>query len=315
MTAYLVPYLKLLGWTLLPIAVGAALRRARVPTKASRYLFLFALFCCQTPIVLLATWTASLSAGSKYLPFLVLAGWLITAGVARGVSGRLRHPPRQRGAFIAAMCMSNHGYTLLGLVAMVLFGDAGLSQATYAQLMMVPFLVLVCFPLGRYYGQGRGRMPPAKLMLKCLTDPRSLPLVAMLAGVGLNLSGLPRPLACEPILPVLVYAGTVVSGLAIGLLFRGLHLRRFFRENAFSFAYRLTAYPLMYFGMAAAAGLDRLDTQIIVLFGLVPSALFATLVADFFDLDTDLTTSVFMAGTLLFLIVVLPLYLLVAVGI
>ena len=315
MSLYLASYLPLLGWTLIPIAAGVLLRRSGVPGRASRYLFLFALFACQMPIVLLATWAARISRSSWPLPFLVLAGWLAAAGVARWVSGRMNHPPRRRGAFIVSMCMSNHGYTLLGLVAMVLFGDAGLSQATYAQLMIVPFLVLVCFPLGRFYGEGQGRVPLRTIMLKCLADPRSLPMAAMLAGVVLNLSGLDRPGSCERVVAWFVYTGTIVSGLAMGLLFRGLFLKRFFRENVFSFLYRLTAYPLMYFGMAAAAGLAGLDVKIIVLFGLVPSALFASLVAEFFGLDTDLTSSVFVVGTLLFLLAVLPVYALVVLRI
>jgi predicted permease len=308
MTTYLGPYAWILALTLGPLGAGVLMRRLGVTPRLARALFKVALFACQTPIVLVATWAASVTAGSKYLPFLVLAGWLVTAVAARGASGLMSHRPRERGSFIVAMCLSNHGYTLLGLVAMVLYGQPGIAQATYAQMFVVPFLVLVCFPTGRYYGQGDRRVSPAGAVLEGLKDPRSLPLAATLAGVALNLSGVPRPAAFEPVLRVLVYTGTLVSGLAVGLMFRGFFIRRFFAENAVSFLYRLSAYPLMYFGMAAAVGLDALDTRIMILFGLVPSALFATLVADFFDLDTDLTTSVFMTGTLVFLLAVLPLY-------
>ena len=74
MASYIVPYLRLLGWTLLPIAAGVVLRRCGLGRRASRYLFVFALFCCQTPIVLLATWAAKITGGSQCLPFLALAG-------------------------------------------------------------------------------------------------------------------------------------------------------------------------------------------------------------------------------------------------
>jgi hypothetical protein len=74
------------------------------------------------------------------------------------------------------------------------------------------------------------------------------------------------------------------------------------------FIYRLTLYPAMFAGMALVCGLGALDTSILVLFGLVPSALFSNLVADFFDLDTDMTASIFAVGTLLFLFLVLPVY-------
>lgn len=308
MSQYLVPYAKLLALTVLPVAAGIVLRRAGVPRKGSKFLFSVALFGCQTVIVVLAVWTARLAGTAFALPFLTLAGWFATALVARLTSGRMRHGPRQRGAFICAMCMSNHGYTLLGIVALMLFGQEGLSQATYAQIFIVPFLVLFCFPLGRFYGRGEGKMPVAEVIRRSALDPRSIPVVAMGVGLALNLSGAERPGWCAAVLPYLVYVGTISSGLAIGLLFRGLSLGRFWRENLFSFAYRASVYPLVYAGLALAFGLGGLDARILILFGLVPPALFSNLVADFFGLDTGLTNSLFIVGTALFLVVVLPVY-------
>ena len=312
MSLYLIPYLKLLGWTLIPLGLGYLLRRAGAPRKTSRGLFLFALFGCQMPIVFLAIWAARISEGARYLPLFTLAGWLITLGAARLVSGLMRHSPPQRGAFLVAMALSNHGYTLLGLIALVLFGQQGIAQATYAQALIVPFLVFVCFPLGRFYGSGQGRMPLRAVILGTLKDPRSLPVVAMIAGLVLQAGDVPRPAWCAEMLRFLVYAGTVATGAAVGFLLGGLHLRRFLRENVFSFAYRSTVFPLMFFLVARLAGLNKTDTCILVLFGLVPSALFASMVADFFDLDTDLTSSVFLVSTLLFLFVILPVYVAVA---
>ena len=56
----------------------------------------------------------------------------------------------------------------------------------------------------------------------------------------------------------------------------------------------------------------HLDTMILVLCGLVPSALYASLVADLYGLDTDLSSSMFAVSTVLFTLIVLPLYLVVA---
>ncbi len=312
MSAYLIPYLKLLGWVLAPLGLGYALRRAGAPKRTSRGLFLFALLGCQMPIVLLAVWVAEISKGARYLPLMTLAGWIVTAGVARLVSGMMDHGPRRRGAFIVSMALSNHGYTLLGLIALVLFGQAGIAQATYAQALVVPFLVLVCFPIGRFYGRGHGQMSMRSVILDTLRDPRSLPLAAMIAGLALQAGGVPRPAWCARVLRVLVYAGTVTSGMAVGFLLRKLDMTLFVRENVFSFVYRSTVYPLMFFLMARLAGLNHTDTCILVLFGLVPCALFASLVADFFDLDTDLTSNMFLIGTLLFLLVTLPVYVAIA---
>jgi predicted permease len=91
-------------------------------------------------------------------------------------------------------------------------------------------------------------------------------------------------------------------------LFRGAQLSRYWRENAASFVYRSSLYPLLYAGLAVAFGLGALDTRILVLYGLVPSALLANYLAVYFELDTELTSSVFVVSTVTFLAVVLPVY-------
>jgi len=307
---YLLSYFKLLGWTLIPPALGLLLQRIDPPKKLSHNLFLFSLFGIQMPVILMAIWVAEISSGTTYTPLFTLTGWLVTIGVSRWISGRMNQPPRQRGAFIVSMGLSNNGYTLLGLIAMVMFGDEGIAQATYAQLFVTPFLVFVCFPIGRFYGENEGRMDIGSLFRKTVMDTRSLPILTMLTGLILNLAGVERPTWCGPLVRAMVYIGTIATGIAVGLLLDGSSQKRFVRENLYSFVYRSTFYPLMFFAMAKFAGLDMLNTSILLLFGLVPSALYSNLVADFFGLDTDLTSSVFAIGTTMFVVFVLPLYVL-----
>jgi predicted permease len=309
MSPYLAPYGKLLAWILLPPLIGLLLRRSGAPRQTSRLLFLFGLFCCQTPVVLLAIWVARASKGAQYLPFLTLTGWLVTALIAWRVSLKWQHSVGQRGAFIVSMCLSNHGYTLLGLVAFMVFGETGLAQATYALLPVVPFLVLFCFPVGLHYGEGGRARSLSALLKTAAVDPRSVPLLAMLAGLALNVAGVERPHWCATLLSPLVYLGTATTGMAVGVLLDGSALRGFAREHAFSFAYRSTAYPLLFYALARLTGLDGTNTMILVLYGLVPTALYASLVAEFFGLDTNLTSAMFAVSTVLFAFVVLPLYL------
>jgi predicted permease len=193
----------------------------------------------------------------------------------------------------------------------VLFGEPGLAQATYSQALSAPYLLLFCFPVARVFskagvvaGKSLGR-----ILLDNLRDPRVfLPLATISCGLGLNLLGVPRPSAVSHVVRPLIYIGTASSGTAVGLLFRGAQLGRYWRENVVSFAYRSTLYPLYYVALALLFGLDALDARILVLYGLVPSALLANYLAVFFELDTDLTSSVFVVSTVAFMIGVLPAY-------
>jgi predicted permease len=302
--------LKISGIVLLPIGLGCVLGRLGVPKRAARSFFAFAFYGCQTVITVAAIWIARIQAEARVLPLLALGGWLVTAAASTLVSRKLSDESPRRGAFILSMTLSNNGFTLLGLVAIAVFGDAGLAQATYAQLLYTPFFLLCCFPIARAYERQAVRTPLAALLLRNALDPRVwVVLLAVGLGLGLNLGHVPRPPAVATLTRVLILLGTAASSIAIGLLFNGFHLRRFWREHLLSLLYRSTLYPALYWAAARTAGLRSLDATILVLYGLVPSALLANMLAVFFDLDTELTGSMFIVSTLLFLVCVLPIFL------
>ena len=310
MTQLLLPYLTVVGWVLGPVLLGTIWGRLGAPQAAPRLLFNFAFYGCQTFITLCSLWIARIDRTSVMMPVLSTSGWLLTAGIAWLVSVWFRHPPDRRGAFIVAMSQSNNGFTLLGFVALVLFGELGLAQAAYSQSFNGPYLLLFCFPVARIYSSAAGAGKTLRqIVLQNLTDPRVfLPLATISMGLCLNLGSVARPPIVGEIVRPLIYLGTACSGAAVGLLYRGALLRRYWRENAFSFAYRSTLYPLYYAGLAWLFELDPLDARILILYGLVPSALMANYLAVSFELDTELTSSVFVVSTVLFLVGVLPAY-------
>ncbi len=299
-------YFFLVAWVAGPVGLGMLLRRIGVSRTVSRRLFTWALYFFQTGITCLAVWVARLDGEALLLPAIALVGWVVAFGSTWVADRAFDHTPQQRGAFLMTGCMSNHGFTLLGIIALMLFGEAGLAQATYAQFFFVPFLILFCFPVARALGDGKST-DQRHLWGRLLLDGRNLPLAAMVLGVGLNLGRVPRPDLAAPFLKLLVYSGTIISGVAVGLQLRRSS-RRYVGENVWSLVLRSSIYPACYLLMARALDLDGLDTRILVLYGLVPSALFSNLVADLFGLDTDLTNAVFVCGTAVFLVFVLPLY-------
>ena len=311
MAALFIPYLTVVGWVLGPVLFGAIWSRFGAPKSAARNLFNFAFYGCQTFITLCSLWIARIDRTSVMMPILSTSGWLLTAAIAWLVSVWFQHPPERRGAFIATMSQSNNGFTLLGFVALVLFGELGLAQATYSQAFSAPYLLLFCFPMARVFSSahaGAGKSV-RQILVENLWDPRVfLPLATISIGLGLNLGGVARPPVVSDIVRPLIYVGTASSGTAVGLLYRGALLKRYWRENAFSFAYRSTLYPLYYAGLAWLFGLDPLDARILILYGLVPSALLANYLAVSFELDTELTSSIFVVSTVLFMIGVLPAY-------
>lgn len=309
MSELLLPYLTVVGWVLGPVALGVAWQRLGAPAWAPKRLFNVAFYGCQMLITLSSLWIARIDRSSATMPLLATSGWLLTAGVAWLISVRLGHARPQRGAFISTMSQSNNGFTLLGFVALVLFEEGGLAQAVYTQSLNNPYLLLFCFPLARLHSSSAIGKSVREIVLENIKDKRVLlPLALIGAGLALNLGGVPRPQALSSMVRPLIYLGTACSGIAVGLLYRGAQLKRYWRENLASFGYRSTLYPLYYAGLAWLFGLGALDARILILYGLVPSALLANFLAVSFELDTDLTSSVFVVSTIAFLVVILPAY-------
>jgi predicted permease len=286
-------------------------RRLGAPAAAPRRLFDVSFYGCQTVITLCSLWIARIDHTSASLPLLATSGWLLTAGLAWLVSVWLRHPRQQRGAFIATLSQSNNGFTLLGFVALVLFGESGLAQAAYSQTLTAPFLLLFSFPVARLYssrGAAAGRSV-GRVLLDNIADPRVfLPLATISLGLFLNLAGVPRPPEVSSVIRPLIYLGTACSGTAVGLVFRGAQLQRYWRENVVSFVYRSTLYPLYYATLGWLFGLGALDARILLLYGFVPSGLLSNYLAIQFELDTEMTSSVFVVSTVAFMLLVLPAY-------
>jgi predicted permease len=309
MSELLLPYLTVVSWVLGPVVLGVVWQRLGAPASAPKRLFNIAFYGCQMSITLSSLWIARIDRSSATMPLLAGSGWLLTAGVAWLISVWLGHGRPQRGAFIATMCQSNNGFTLLGFVALVLFEEAGLAQAVYTQSLNNPYLLLFCFPLARLYSSTATGHSLRQIVLDNLKDTRVLlPLAIIAAGLLLNLGGVPRPQALGSMVRPLIYVGTACSGIAVGLLYRGARLERYWRENLVSFGYRSTLYPLYYAGLAWVFGLGALDARILILYGLVPSGLLANFLAVSFELDTDLTSSIFVVSTVTFLLLVLPAY-------
>ncbi|MCH2154909.1 MAG: AEC family transporter [Opitutales bacterium] len=301
-------YLQLFALLIFPTALGVFLAHKGAGPRLSGLLFNVAYFFFNTGITVLAVWKADLANDSWTLPFLVLSGWILSVFVARSAGRFFNHSRKQQGSFLFTVCLSNHGFTLLGIVALVLFGEQGLAQATYAQFFIIPFLVFFCFPAARRFGRNEAPVSFWVTARASLFDSRNLVLVAMLVGLALNLAEIPQPDWAKLTLRPLVYGGCLSSCVAIGIGMKASEIGRFFKENLFSFAYRSTLYPLWFVLMATLAGLSELDRNVLILFGVVPSAVFANMIAEFYDLDKDMTNSVFLVSTVLFLVITLPVF-------
>jgi len=220
-----------------------------------------------------------------------------------------RHTAPDRGAYIVASAISNYGFTLGGFVCLLFCrdGQKALSMQTIFIFPLVAYIYLLWFPIGRYYGTMQKNVTPLQSFLTAFRDITTLPLAGTLAGLAINFSGAAQPEFFAPVKWVLVYVGTAASTFCIGVTLRPRSIGTYKRENASVSITKFLVAPLLGYGLARLFGIDGTAQQVIVILCSVPVGLFSSFAASLFGLNRDLTNSLFLVNTVLFLLVILPL--------
>src|SRR6185295_8132755 len=256
----------------LVIAFGAVLRRTLLPSdelwagmERVTYLVLFpALLAVTTATADFSSLPASGVAATMFLAVVVLSGLLLILRVplirALDCSG-----PAYTSIFQGATRWS----TITALaIAGALHGAVGIAAIGVVIVAMVPLLNLInVWVLARYAAASR---PDMKTVIgHVLRNPF---IWSSLAGLALNLSGIPLP-------KILVSFGEILgrASLAIGLLLigAGLVMADILQSDArvyVSSAFKLIVMPVIAVGIGLALGLSGAALSVVAIASSVPSA-------------------------------------------
>lgn len=298
------------------IAAGYGARRAGLGERVARLLMWFVVIVPYTVVSFLAIWVLKFRAELIALPFFGIT--ILAAGVGAAVlfAGRLRMARPQAGAFVLAAGASNLGFTMGGFVNFALFGEQGLAVAAMYTMYWEFGMVFVLYPVARHYG-GAGGRSFARLVLDNFTDVRALPLLAAIVGLTLNLTGVPRPTIVERshAVDALIIGGAVVAFFTTGLR---LHLGQIRLHRAL---YAIVAGVKFLLKPAVAAGLiglmwlagrpltfppEAAAWKVVLVQASTPTAIYAVVMSNLFDLDDKLASILFVVNTATYLAIVVP---------
>jgi len=300
------PILFLLFCVLLPLVAGYVSRvRGWVRARWSRPILTVNIVCGATTLVLLVIWDVEIEPTLKLLPVvgasltlvMLLAGGLTSRFV---VAGR-----RSRASFTFAACLSNMGYSMGGIVTFALLGEAGYGRSIIYLIFWSPLVFGLLFPLARALGRDRFSFR-ARDFVAVFRDPRSLPLVGLLGGFILNMSGLPRPEFVKTLISIIMAVAASTAMFAIGLALFLEKVRRHGRVSVVTCALKFLVSPLVAFGLMGLFGIEGMNRQVVLILSVCPVAVYAVVIANIFELDLDLANSLWVVTTVVFLLVVVP---------
>ncbi len=291
------------------ILLGLGLRWVGFPAQAfwpeAERISYWLLFPC-----LLFTTLATARLGGATL--LGMAGALIAAVLLVALLVLVSRPlwPLSSAAFTSVFQGAVRKNTAVGLAAAyALAGTEGLTLAAVAMISMIPLLNLLCVSVLLWFREdgGRGWSTLGRELLK---NPLVL---ACVAGIGVNLLGMPPPGWLLDALGQLGRASVPFGLLVVGAALRWNAERRELQGILLSAVPKLVLMPLLVWVLCRLLEVPADATRIAVLFGALPTAVSSFILARQLGGDEHLMASIITVQTLLAM-VTLPLTLAVLTG-
>lgn len=193
--------------------------------------------------------------------------------------------------------------------ASALHGSAGATTAAVAVALMVPVINVMC--VASFVAAGTlGKASMRRSVVALAQNPLIL---ACLAGIGLNLSGIGLPGWSQEAVTLLGRAALPLGLLAVGVALRPAALLRLDRGILASNSVKLLVLPALVLAIAWLLGLDAMTRDVALLFAALPTATSAYILARQLGGDSELMAAIITGQTLLAMLT-LPLWLQLVMG-
>ncbi len=294
------------------ILAGYGARRMGFPDQLARRMMYLVVLGPYTAVAFFALWELELTGRYALLPLIGFVLMAVGAAVGVLLSRPLGLTRGESGAFAMACGASNLGFTMGGTVNFVLFGEYGLALASIFTAFWNFGLVFILYPIARHYGTA-DRQPLWKLLVANFWDLRSLPLLGVLAGLTLNLSGLARPDWVDRfhLVTILIIAGVIIAFFTTGLRLHFSQMSAHYRLYGWVAGVKFILLPAtaaVILLVLHAAGLNFPETanRVVLVQASTAVGVYAVIIANLFDLDDRLASVLFFTNTVFYLALVLP---------
>lgn len=274
--------------SLLPIfayfMIGLVFRKRGIATgEHAGFLFRLVFLVTLPALVFVSVSQADLSHDTALLPVSGFLVNLVTASCAailcrvRGLSAA------QSGAVVVSVGIMNMGFTFPFILATL--GQGALAEAILFDVGNAVFVAFVAFPIAEYYGHGKARFSRASVRRAILSPI----LIAVVAGLVVNLASLATPAVLQATLKPLGAATIPLMLIAVGMSFGGFASD--VREAAFTVTIRMLFGGL--FGLACVwtFGFSGLTAAVVVVSAAAPIGASAAAMATVAGLNREIAVN------------------------
>lgn len=184
------------------------------------------------------------------------------------------------------------------------YGDKGLILAAIVMAFAIPFINILCISVFAIYTRN-GTFSLLSFLKTIIKNPL---IGACVIGGVINISGMPLPLFGLKALSILSNAALPIGLLSVGVGLELRYLKHAKKELVVATVAKLLLFPLVAYGLGVLFGLSGIGLSIAVIFGAMPTAVSAYILARELGGDVSLMASIITLQTIacmgtLFLIV------------
>lgn len=250
-----------------------------------------------------------------FMPFMGLLTMLAggSAGLILGRLMRLSRP--EKGALFITSTISNTA-SVGGLIVFSLLGESGFALVPIYRLLEEVGCYTVAFPMAKSFSPEIQQVESlSRRFAKIFLDPFILvTITSILVGIGLNLSGLPRPSFFTLVNTIVIPISTLFLLISIGLSMRFTIVKKYLWKGLSVSGIKFIWIPMIVVLTSYALGLSEIDgglpLKVIAILSSMPVAFFSLVPVSVYKLDLDLANSVWLISTAV-LIVFIPILIMI----
>ena len=293
---------------LLPLTLGYFFRRSHyLSEKNCDRLIVFNILFISTALSILSFWALPLRWELIWLPCFGILLSIIPGATAYMISKNKYDSSLEKGSYLASAILSNTG-TLGGLCAYIIFGEAAFAYTQIVSLFQNLVLFLFCFPMAQYYRQQsyHGEKQQKLTFASMFLNRNQLPVVGLVIGIILCVSGVPRPAffgaVFDPLVHIAAWTALIPAGYSIN--FSGM--KEYYGSTFDLIPIKFVITPVIGYLLAREVFNDQALLGTILILASVPTGINAIVTARLYGLNLHVSGAAFVLTTAVFLVLVYP---------
>ncbi|MBF0452325.1 MAG: AEC family transporter [Candidatus Magnetomorum sp.] len=276
------------------------------PDQTARRIVLFNL-CVFDPILILWTvWGLELSPSLVFLPLAGLSIVVIGFVVGYFLALPLHLSRKNHATFVITASLSNHGFTLGGFICYLLLGEQGLALSYIFLIYFVFYLFMFIFPYARWIQATQAPLSRRKLIVDSLVNVRNIPLYTTLIALALQKYQIKRISIDMPV-DMLLLISISIYYFSLGMTYSLTRQIMYKKINVLLAIIKFVIIPMVALILTLILPLDPLMKSVVMIQSFMPAAIFSVVASIIFELDTRMSSNLFVWNTIIFLLFVFPL--------